>query len=134
MANSSPRTPETRINGGVGRGLTRDIERAQTIKLGQGVVGEDDVEVFPLQGLDEGSAGIDPVEVGLNPTAAQAGRSEVRVDGAVFEQEDANRFGVGHRNGYAVSRFFMLGRRLPGGGSLTTAQKMPRSRTASMNS
>ncbi len=83
------------------------------------------------QGLDEVLAAPDHRPHDRIAGLAEILDGEVGVDGAVFQKQRMARLDVGIRlggGGHGVQEL-----RLPGGGSLSTAQKMPRSWIASKN-
>ena len=103
----------------------RDGEGAQAVEGRQDVVGQDQVMVAAAHPGHERFAGHDPVEPVGPADAVEDDREQLRVEVAVFEEQDAQRRlgavgkGVAHALDGQPPRC--------GGGSFSTAQNTPRS-------
>src|SRR5579885_549375 len=105
--------------------LANDVKRAETIEIGQSIVGENEIEVAAAEVALELCAAVDNHDIEAETGCAQTFLYQLGVERIVFNHQDVvvRGWGVDHRL-----------RNAPGGGSLMTAQKIPRSWMAFMKS
>lgn len=137
--------------GGFRRQATGFLQGQAAGEAWQDEIGEDQIELAALQGLDNASVVVDQLAIQHIATALERHLRQLGVTRAVFDKQDADGLRGGHRGscelrvigqglGHPLQSLWSSLRRVrfrrsePGGGSLSTAQNTPRSEIAATKS